>query len=30
MLLTDRDKGSLLLIAARRGAVVPVVWRVAL
>jgi hypothetical protein len=29
MLLTDRDKGSLLLIAARRGAVVPVVWHVA-
>ena len=29
MLLTDRDKGSLLLIAARRGAAVPVVWRVA-
>jgi hypothetical protein len=28
MLLTDRDKGSLLLIAARRGAVVPVVWHV--
>jgi hypothetical protein len=29
MLLTGRYKGSLLLIAARRGAVVPVVWRVA-
>jgi hypothetical protein len=28
MLLTDRDKASLLLIAARRGAVVPAVWRV--